>query len=235
MNIKNIIKKLLGRETQAMYKKNAFFEFIKPDFVFDVGANVGGSGIEYISSGFTNPIYSFEPVSHLFDKLKNASKDHENWTAFNIGIGDKKETLKINVSGGHGGASSFLKMTSGFLSIAPDQAIIKEESVDVLTLDEFYSSNNIDAKRIFLKIDVQGFEMNVLKGAEMLLKSNIIGLKIETSIVKQYVDEVDIFDVLPFLLERDFAVHSIVPGWRNPITKELLQVDIYLFRKSLMN
>ena len=235
MNIKNIIKKLLGRETQTMYKKNAFFEFIKPDFVFDVGANVGGSGVEYLHSGFNGPIYSFEPVSHLFEKLKIASKDHENWSAFNMAIGDKKEKLKINVSGGHGGASSFLKMTPDFLSIAPDQAIITEEFVEVLTLDDFYSTNNLDAKRIFLKIDVQGFEMNVLKGAETLLNKNIVGLKIETSIVKQYVDEVDIFDVLPFLLERDFAVHSIVPGWRNPITSELLQIDIYLFKRSLMN
>jgi len=235
MNIKNIIKKLLGREIQTMYKKNAFFEFIKPDFVFDVGANVGGSGVEYLHSGFNGPIYSFEPVSHLFEKLKIASKDHENWSAFNMAIGDKKEKLKINVSGGHGGASSFLKMTPDFLSIAPDQAIITEEFVEVLTLDDFYSTNNLDAKRIFLKIDVQGFEMNVLKGAEMLLKTNIVGLKIETSIVKQYVDEVDIFDVLPYLLERDFAVHSIVPGWRNPITSELLQIDIYLFKRSLMN
>jgi len=126
-------------------------------------------------------------------------------------------------------------MTPDFLSIAPDQAIIKEEFVEVLTLDDFYSSKDIDAKRIFLKIDVQGFEMNVLRGAETLLNKNIVGLKIETSIVKQYVDEVDIFDVLPFLLERDFAVHSIVPGWRNPITSELLQIDIYLFKRSLMN
>lgn len=233
--VKRKVKKILGEEQKVVYKKNAFLEFIKPDMIFDVGANIGMSGQGYINSGFTNPIYSFEPVSHLFDKLKIAVQDHENWSAIKMAIGDKKEELKINVSGGHGGSSSFLKMTSDFLSIAPDQEVIREELVEVQTLEEFYKSNNLNAKRIFLKIDVQGFEMNVLKGAEELLKNNIVGLKIETSIIKQYVDEVDLFDVLPFLLERGFAVHSFVDGWRNPVTNELLQVDIFMFKKNLMN
>ncbi len=231
--IKKTLKKILGIKNTQTVKKNRFLEFIKPDFIFDVGANVGMSGQGYINSGFTNEIYSFEPVSHLFDKLNENASKYQNWKTFKCAIGNKNETLKINVSGGHGGSSSFLRMTDEFEKIAPDQIVFKVEEVPVITLSEFYNNSKIDAKRIFLKIDVQGFEMNVLEGAKDLF-NKIVGIKIETSIIKQYTNEADIFYILPFLLDSGFSVYAFENGWRNPMTQELLQVDILLFNKNLI-
>ncbi len=235
MNIKNAIKKYIFKIEPLSYKKkNTYFDFIEPDAFFDVGANVGMSAEHYLSLGYNVPVYSFEPVSHLYKELKLKADSNSRWNTFNVGIGDVKDKLSINVSGGHGGASSFLQMTDEFKSIAPDQEVGRTETVDIITLSDFYNANSLDHKRIFLKIDVQGFELNVLKGSSLIL-DKIVGLKVETSIKKQYYNEPDVFEILPYILNLGFSVYGIEEGWRNPVNKELLQIDLFLFNQKLIN
>ena len=232
MQFKQILKRILGiKSANNGLKKNSFFEFIQPDLIFDVGANSGNSAIDFFGYGYSNEIYSFEPVSHIFKQLSHHAANNENWKVFNVAVGDQNTQLTINVSGGHGGSSSMLEMTKELLNTAPDQKVIANELVDVITLNDFYKDHQLKSERIFLKIDVQGFEMNVLKGCSEIF-NQIVGIKIETSIIKQYKDESDIHEILPFLIAHGFAVYSFEDGWRNPNSKELLQIDIFLFNKS---
>ncbi len=230
MSIKNKLKTIF-KSNRSNIKRNRFFEFINPDLILDVGANSGNSAIDFFGYGYKNNIYSFEPVSHLFHQLNENAKNNNKWKLFNLAVGDTEGHLNMNVSGGHGGSSSFLEMTEEFISIAPDQKVVSQESVEIITLNNFYKSQNLNANRIFLKIDVQGFEMKVLMGTTDIF-DKIVGIKIETSIIKQYKNESDIYEILPFLIEKGFAVFSFEDGWRNPNTNELLQVDIFLFNKS---
>lgn len=228
MGLRDRLYRLFGKQ-KSEAKRDDFLDFVQPDAIFDVGANIGMSAQSYLNKGFQSTIYSFEPVSHLFEKLKQEAIKTPNWKAINIGIGDKKEQLKIHVSGGHGGASSFLKMTEDLKRIAPDQEVVRDELVNIDTLENFYRDNKMTSEQIFLKIDVQGFEMKVLKGAIGIM-DKILAIKIETSIVKQYENESDIFEILPYLLKMGYSMYKFEDGWRDPNTKELLQTDIYLFR-----
>jgi FkbM family methyltransferase len=233
MRLKNAMLKILGKDIPKVRKKDRFLELIKPDSIFDVGANAGVSSEGYINLGLDVEIYSFEPVSHLFKRMELKTQAYTKWKAYQLGVGEKKEKLEINVSGGHGGASSFFNMTEELKGIAPDQEVIRKESVEIITLTDFYKEHALNHERIFLKIDVQGFELNVIKGA-MGIMDKIIGIKLEASIVKQYLEEPDLYEILPYLLGLGFSVYQFEDGWRNPVTSELLQVDIYLFNPKLI-
>lgn len=231
--IYRLIKKLLGI-IPPPEKRIKYIDFIQPDAIMDIGANIGMSAESYLNiAKFKEPIYSFEPVSHLYKALEANARTFENWYPIKKGIGDFNEKQIIHVSGGHGGASSILTMTDELEKIAPDMKVFKEEEIEIVTLTDFYIQNNLEFKKIFLKIDVQGYESNVLKGAEPIL-DKVAGMKIELSIIKQYKEEKDIFELLPYLLNKGFSVYTIEEGWRNPQTNELLQVDIILFNKNLV-
>lgn len=232
MRIKNVINRFLGKN-EFVKRDDEYFDLIKPDGIFDVGANIGMSAEGYINMGLNVAIYSFEPVSHLFKRLESKAKFASGWSAYQLGVGERKQKLDINVSGGHGGASSFLNMTDELKSLAPDQKVIRKESVEMVSLTDFYNEHALDHKRIFLKIDVQGFELNVIKGSKAIL-DKIVGIKLEASIVKQYVEEPDLYEILPYLKSLGFSVYKFEEGWRNPVTKELLQVDIFLFNSKLV-
>ena len=106
--------------------------------------------------------------------MKNKFKDKKNIYLNNVAIGSKTEIKKFNQIKG-GGRSSFLKSTVDNLS---NQTQI---DVQVITIDEYVNKNNI--KRInLLKIDTQGYEDEVLKGAQETLKLNKIDI-IETELI----------------------------------------------------
>jgi len=142
--------------------------------IFDIGAEDGASCERY-SRLFTKPIlHAFEPRPDQFGIMKSKFNDNKNIYLNNVAVGSKKEIKKFNQIKG-GGRSSFLKSTVDSLS---DQTQIDAQ---VITIDEYVNKNNI--KRInLLKIDTQGYEDEVLKGAQETLRLNKIDI-IETELI----------------------------------------------------
>jgi FkbM family methyltransferase len=134
--------------------------------IFDVGANVGSWSI-IANEHFDNAtIHSFEIVPDTYTRLTNTVNKIESINPHCIGFGDTEEVLKINYSKN---ASSL----SGLYDVYhPDPDIIKI-NVKVSTIDIFCRENRIDYID-FLKIDTEGMELKILKGAEHLLRSGSI-------------------------------------------------------------
>src|SRR5688500_14365920 len=91
------------------------------DTIFDIGAHAGQSGDHFRSLGFKGKIVSFEPIRYLFDKLEAKAHRDPLWDVENVALGLNAGKAEINVSGGHGGASSLLEMTDNVIDNAPDQ------------------------------------------------------------------------------------------------------------------
>lgn len=199
------------------------------DAIFDVGANVGMSAAGYRALGFTGPIVSFEPVSHLFAALEGRARPDPLWHVERVALGETDTELEIRVSGDHGGASSLLEMTEHLAREAPDQRVVRGERVQVRTLDSLIGRYYPTGDRLFLKLDVQGFEPQVLRGAMRSLH-RIVGMQVEMSLIRSYHGEELFGSMLPYLYDLGFRLMALEPGWSHPATREMYQLDGLFFR-----
>jgi len=191
--------------------------------IFDVGANEGQYAQKMRKLGFTGDIISFEPLSSAFAKLKENGKKDKNWYVNNYALGNDNTAGSINVAG-NSYSSSLLEMLESHKSAAPESQYIDKEEIIIKKLDsifdEFYCAND----KVMLKIDTQGFEKNVIDGAEESLKK-IILIQLETSVIPLYGKEVLLPEMIKFIEKHGFTLIAIEPEFENPNTHHLLQAD----------
>lgn len=130
--------------------------------IFDVGGNFGQTALRFASAFPAATIYTFEPVPTSFDRLKDAVQRCKNIKSFNTALGSKSGTAVMNIMA-----------SSGSNSILQNEAAIGSVPVQIETIDAFATSNSIQTIDL-LKIDVEGYELQVLKGAENLLTNGQI-------------------------------------------------------------
>jgi FkbM family methyltransferase len=197
--------------------------------VFDVGANAGMSGRYFRNLGFTGKLVSFEPVSRYYKMLAAEANGDPLWTCINAAVAEAEGEQEINVSGGQGGASSFLNKTGNTWSSSPELEYVDRERVRVTTIDRAAQEHYPAGERLFLKLDVQGYERKVLEGASQTL-ARIVGLRIELSVSPTYEDEPPMFEIMDFLSQQGFRLCAIEPAWSNVKTREIYQMDGVFFR-----
>ena len=157
--------------------------------------------------------------------LKKNSKAHDNWTVYeNFGFGKINETKLINISK-NSVSSSILEINKTHLDIEPDARTIRKEEIRLITLNDFLSQNEYKDKKIFVKIDTQGYEENILLGADKVL-NQISTIMIETSISKVYDQEKDYLEMINLMKSFGFHVWSVERGFTNKKTGQVLQLDI---------
>lgn len=166
-------------------KLRRFYSEIKLEYlgthaltIFDVGANKGQS-IKFFGQVFNNPrIYAFEPSPRTFESLKKFVDQLEGSeiSIFQIGIGDKEQIINFY--------ESILSETSTFALPDQDSDYLKRKNqilfqstetaftsipTHVTTIDTFLNENKVEHIDV-LKIDVEGFELEVIRGAQHALR-----------------------------------------------------------------
>lgn len=211
-------------------RKNALIEH-KIDILFDVGANVGQYANDARREGYKGKIISFEPLPEAHKKLSKNSQKDPLWIVHErIALGSKRGAGIINVSE-NSYSSSFLKITQRLLSNTPDTRYVKKINVGVTTLDSVFNSYVKKSNKVFLKIDTQGFESEVLKGSIKNLR-NISGIQLELSTEALYEKQKTYEYFLTFLKKYNFRLWSIIPGYWNKKTGQMLQFDGIFIKKS---
>jgi len=100
----------------------------------------------------------------------------------------------------------------------------------VRRLDGVFADYCAPQERCFLKIDVQGFEEAVLRGAERSL-GRCLGLHLELSVLPLYRGGLMLPEMLAKLTDLGFALMDLQPGFADPHSRELLQLDGTFFRR----
>ena len=217
-------------------KNNQGIKIIKNleiDCLLDVGANIGQYASLVRSLGYEGQIFSFEPLSSAHKILKEKSIHDNFWTVYDrCGIGDQNKLETINISG-NSYSSSFLAMLENHKKAAPDSEYLGQEEVNIYTLDDIFINLNNGYKRIFLKIDTQGYEMNVLKGVEKNIHK-ICALQLELSISPLYDNPHLYQDFFNYFEKRGFECWNLQSGFRDPETGRLLQFDGLFVNKNLI-
>ena len=213
---KSVIRKLLRRKGLELkpwksrgrdpFEDMSYFcSGIKNPLIFDVGANIGQTAQAFKMIFPSSTIHSFEPSPDTFRKLREACMDLGGVCTWNCGVGSTHGTLPF-IENNMPVMSSFLppsRMAGGARTIR------QKTEVEVITLDDFAKENEIDHVHI-LKSDTQGFELEVLKGSDNLLKQNRISLiYFEFIFSDMYEGLPQLEDVFSFLTSRKYRLACI--------------------------
>lgn len=203
------------------------------DVVLDVGANDGEYASTLRRHGFERKIVSFEPVASAFRGLEANALADEAWYAVQLALGAVDEDVVINVAGNNATSSSILPMLDRHLESAPTSAYVSSEKVRQRRLDDVLSDIGVGPEdRVFLKLDVQGYERHVLDGATDLLASDrLLGLQTELSLTPLYDRGTQWRDAVDRVLGAGMTLMSLDPGWTDLSSGQMLQADAVFFRE----
>ncbi|WP_435354591.1 FkbM family methyltransferase [Emticicia sp. SJ17W-69] len=203
--------------------ENQFFN------VIDVGARGGFKDLEQINS-FVK-MYGFEPEKESYQALLQQYNQFAESHFYQLALSDSETEQNFYITK-HKDMSSFLEsdfanFDANFREI-PDSSRWKEsmeqshlQKARMTTLDSFCEGKSIDFVD-FLKIDVQGFELKVLKGAKRLMSENKIGIiKSEVSFIPIYKKQPFFADIDLFLRDNDYILIDLLfyPEAINRMTK----------------
>jgi FkbM family methyltransferase len=191
--------------------------------LLDVGANVGQYAMRTRNAGYSGRIVSFEPTGAAYAELSARARSDPSWDCRPEALGSSAGESEIHVSR-NSYSSSLLEMTDRHLDSAPESVYIGTETISVLPLDPIWDELVRDSDRPFLKLDVQGFELEALRGAERSL-SKLAGVQCELSLVPLYRGAPTYSEVTERLEAAGFRLAGLEPEFFDPETAELLQAD----------
>jgi FkbM family methyltransferase len=146
-----------------------FSHFVKPgSIVLDAGANIGFTAVLAEKNGAAE-IHSFEPNPHLIERLKKHCQGGKIFV-YAKALGEKPGSVRLCLSTQHNQGSTLSdRLVKKFPQVFKGSEFVR---VDVETIDRIFGSKHFD----LFKIDVEGSEVETLRGASLLLKSSPPGI-----------------------------------------------------------
>lgn len=200
------------------------------DVVWDIGASDGKYGDELRKGGYRGWIISCEPLRVSFQKLQGRCLQDGRWRCFEVAAGRVEGDATLHVSGNRD-SSSLLEMRPRHLEAAPASKWEEEQRVKVVPLDWLLNEVGDLGPTQAMKLDVQGFEKEVLEGAPKILE-RVRLLEVELSLVPLYVGQALFPEVHTWLLNRGFGLRWIEPGFTDHKRGEILQVECLYSREN---
>jgi FkbM family methyltransferase len=194
------------------------------DLVVDVGANVGQYASDVRAAGYGGRIVSFEPLGGPYLELAASAAGDARWEARRIALGRAARDARMNVARDSRN-SSVLTVGERHLRAVPDSRPVAVECVRVERLDALWPAVHDGARRPYLKMDTQGYELEVLLGAERAL-SDVAVVEAEVSLLPVYGATASFASVRGLLERRGFAPIAFEGVLDDPDTGEMLQADV---------
>lgn len=202
----------------------AVLERFSVSCVLDVGANVGQYALRLRAVGYAGRIVSFEPLPEAHAELTRRAAADPAWqVAPRMAIGERDGEVEIEVSA-ESDMSSILPQSALLRRISPTSAVIRRERVPVARLDGIAPAWLQRDDEVVLKIDVQGYEPQVLEGAGALLRT-LRGIQLEMSMVPCYEGERGFRETIDHLEAAGFELYLLLPGYFERKLARQLQVD----------
>ncbi|MFP4436418.1 MAG: FkbM family methyltransferase [Chloroflexaceae bacterium] len=179
--------------------------------IFDVGANIGQSAKKFLKWFPQAQIYCFEPVAATCAELRRNVKGQHNIQCFHLalGAGSGKGQMLLQ------GSAEMFFLTDDTAGTAQPSGTPLEE-VAIVSIDDFCANQNL-TRINYLKIDTDGYDLEVLKGAERMVQEQRIDLvQVEVSMNSTNTDHVS-FEILKHYLEERnyllFGIYDQKPEW----------------------
>jgi FkbM family methyltransferase len=208
-----------------------FLSVARPSAVFDVGANIGQYGLSLRKCGFTGRIVSFEAIPSVHARLSAVAARDQDWiVAPCYALGRAPGEALINLAR-NSVSSSLLPMHEAHRQAAPESRYMASETVRVERLDDIAPPLLPKDGRLLLKIDTQGYEEEVLAGADRVLE-NVSSLQLELSVAPLYLGAPSLRRILELCEGLGFQLHGLIPGFYEEKSGRLLQMDGLFLRNG---
>jgi FkbM family methyltransferase len=184
---------------------------VKDFIILDIGGGIGASVILYKKAFPGNKIIVLEPVLQNYEAIRSRIAGLSNITLNNCAAGNENSTAIINIAN-RITSSSLLPLAADPESEVFDEKNLgqsRSEEIRIVRLDDFLADT--PGYIGIMKIDVQGFEMNVLLGAEKVLERTSIVL-MEANNHEGYRDSAKYFEIDSFMRDHGFTLYDILPS-----------------------
>jgi FkbM family methyltransferase len=180
------------------------------DLVIDIGANTGQFAESLYDFGYEGSVLSFEPVPSAHQAISKRSAAYPKWiVADRMAIGEDDGEIDFHITDDTQ-FSSVLPIEDSFAAHNTKSSIVQKERLAVHRLDNIIAQyfENWESANILLKIDTQGYEQQVLAGAQAVLAKSR-GLKIEIPVYKIYQQaQLDFYGTLALVQQHGFQPYS---------------------------
>ena len=216
------VLKIETLERQIMSGQFKWLQEMGIHTILDVGANVGKFSVKLNKIINDAMIYAFEPLGDCYELLLNSTKHFKKIKCYNVGLGKESKDAVI-FHNEFSPSSSLLEMNNLHKDAFPYTKLSTQERIKICSLDEMIDKINWE-KKVLLKIDVQGYELEVLEGAEVSLDYVDI-IIIETSFSELYKGQPLFDSIYEFLTANHFYYEGNLDQFKDPRTGKILQAD----------
>jgi FkbM family methyltransferase len=168
--------------------------------ILDVGANIGQSALYYAALFPKANIFSFEPISATFHELQANVSQQKRIKCFQLALGLQSDSIEVQLQS--------CSLWNSLLN-SGQHSTGNQETVQVVSLDEFLDQNMINHIDL-LKIDAEGFDLEVLKGGKNFLSStNDVYIYIETTFLREDSNHTNFEKIHEFVYDYGFRFVGI--------------------------
>ena len=197
--------------------------------IIDIGANEGQFADKMRLLFPQAMIYAFEPLPKVYDRLKSNFNQDNSFEAINLGLGENQGILEF-WENEYSPSSSFLRLTDTHKENFEEARIEKKVEVKIDTLDHVFADREILSPSL-IKIDVQGFEDKVIKGAvQTIRKADMIICEI--SFTELYQGQPLFEGIFNLLKGQGFYFAGQMDQINSPETQKPLQADGIFLKKA---
>lgn len=208
--MKHIIKLLISPEIRFRImlffrnrsKEKEFISKFLPanPVIIEAGAHNGFDSVSICKQWERCTLYAFEPIPSIYVQLVANTKYLKNVKTFPLALSTETGESKIFVSSGGQNASSSLLPPKEHVTLHPEVSFDETITIKTINLDEWARQNKID-KIDFMWLDMQGFELAVLKSSPNMLKTVSV-IYTEVHILETY-EGVPLYDEIKLFLENE--------------------------------
>lgn len=195
---------------------------LRVDCVLDVGANRGQFATELRRIGYDGLVISFEPIGSEFSALMDRFTADRHWQGYQLALGSAEETREITIPK--------LTVLSSFLEPVVKEKNTRVETIRIRRLDSMLPEilQDLGQRRVFLKMDTQGFDLEVFKGAAGCL-DRVFGIQSELSVQPLYKGMPHYLEALSAYERAGFDLHNLTVVSRTD-SGGLLEMNCFMRR-----
>jgi FkbM family methyltransferase len=196
--------------------------------VWDVGAHVGQYAAQLNAHGYRGQIVSIEPGPAAFARLRDRARQRSGWTALELAVAGSSGERTLHVSA-NGQSSSLLPIQRRHLEASPSSRYVASHRVATTTLDLLREQLRPPTP-FFVKLDLQGGELDALRGASTVLDGTL-ACEVELSLTELYEGGSVWEEVVDRLGHDGFIICDFERVFFDPSTRDLLQINALFHRK----